>query len=153
MYGEPSRIRALAERLESRAAQLRSEADALWATSEDVAWVSVAADLMRHEAGERRHELTGVARAYDEAAQAVRAHAAEVQRLLDLIASIERQVRAIVGEAMQRAQEAVGRVLDGVRDALTPGEEADRRLAATALPPPGHRDWLRMPATVPGVQL
>jgi hypothetical protein len=153
MYGEPSRIRAVAERLESRAAQLRSEADALWATSDGAAWVSLAADRMRAEAAERRLELVDVARAYDEAATAVRAHATEVQRLLDLIATIERQVLALVGEAVERAKEAVGRVLDGVRDALTPGEEAARQLAQLPLPPPGHREWLRMPGLVPGVRL
>ncbi|MGH3348394.1 MAG: hypothetical protein ACRDO4_15550, partial [Nocardioides sp.] len=96
MYGEPRKIREVAERLERRAEGLRSEADALHTASEDIAWVSVAADRMREHARDRRDELVQVAREYDEAARKVREHAAEVQRLLDLIGAIERQVRAIV---------------------------------------------------------
>lgn len=152
MYGEPSQIRRVAERLEARADGVRTEADALWSATQQVAWVSVAAEAMRASAGDRRRELLDVARSYDEAAHAVRAHAAEVQRLLDLIASVERQVRALVGEALERARAATARVLDGVRDALTPGEEADVRLAALPLPPPGHADWLALAGLVPGVR-
>ena len=94
-----------------------------------------------------------MAREYDEAAEKVRAHAAEVQRLLDLIAAIERQVRAIIGEAIDRVKDAISSVADGIKDALTPGDEDDRRLAETSTPPPGHRDWLDMPDVVPGVRL
>jgi uncharacterized coiled-coil DUF342 family protein len=151
MYGEPRRIREVAERLERRAEELRTEADALHVASEEIAWVSVAADRMRAHARERRDELVQVAREYDEAARAVRAHAAEVQRLLDLISAIERQVRAIVSEAIDRVKDAVGKVLNGLKDALTPGDEEDRRLAETPLPPPGHKDWLDMSDRVPGV--
>jgi hypothetical protein len=114
MYGEPSRIREVAVRLERRAEQLRAEADRLQAASEGSPWVSAAADRMRAHARDRRYELRQVAREYDEAADRVRVHAAEVQRLLDLIAGIERQVRAILGEALARVQDAVGDVLDGV---------------------------------------
>ncbi len=153
MYGEPRKIREVAERLERRAEELRTEADALHVASEEVSWVSVAADRMRAHARERRDELLQVAREYDEAARAVRAHASEVQRLLDLISAIERQVRAIVGEAIDRVKNAVGKVLHGIEDALTPGDEADKRLAETPLPPPGHKDWLDMPDRVRGLTL
>lgn len=153
MYGEPSRIREVAVRLERRAEELRSEAHRLHAASEDSPWVSAAADRMRAHARDRRDELRQVSREYDEAAARVRAHAAAVQRLLDLIAAIERQVRAIVDEALERLEDAVGDVLDGVKDALTPGDERDRLVAATPLPPTGHRDWLELPDLVPGVRL
>ena len=82
----------------------------------------------------------------------MREHAAEVQRLLDLIAAIERQVRAIVSEAIDRVKDAVGAVVDGIREALSPGDEEDKRLAETEMPPPGHKDWLEMPDQVPGVR-
>jgi chemotaxis regulatin CheY-phosphate phosphatase CheZ len=150
MYGEPRKIREVAERLERRADQLRAEADELHTASETIAWASVAADRMREHARERRDELVRVAREYDEAALSVREHAAEVQRLLDLIGAIERQVRAIVGEAIK---DAVGAVVDGIKDALSPGDEQDKRLAATPMPPAGHKDWLEMPDQVPGVRL
>lgn len=153
MYGEPRRIREVAERLERRADELRAEADGLHTASETIAWVSVAADRMRAHARERRDELVQVAREYDEAALRVREHAAEVQRLLDLIGAIERQVRAIVSEAVDRVKDAVGAVVDGIKDALSPGDEQDKRLAATPMPPPGHKDWLDMPDTVPGVRV
>jgi len=153
MYGEPRKIREVAERLESRAEQLRSEADELHTASQNSPWVSVAGDRMRAHARERRDELRGVAREYDEAAQKVRDHAVEVQRLLDLIAAIERQVRAIIGEAVSRLKDAVSAVVGGIKDALTPGDEDDRRLAETPTPPPGHKDWLDMPDAVPGVRL
>jgi methyl-accepting chemotaxis protein len=151
MYGEPRKIREVAERLERRADKLRAEADGLHAASDTITWVSVAADRMREHARERRDELVQVSREYDEAALRVREHAAEVQRLLDLIGAIERQVRAIVSAAIDRVKDAVGAVLDGIKDALSPGDEEDRRIAATPLPPPGHRDWLAMPDQVPGV--
>lgn len=153
MYGEPRKIREVAERLERRAQQLRSEADQLHTASETSPWVSVAGDRMRAHARGRRDELLGVAREYDEAAERVRAHAAEVQRLLDLIATIERQVRAIIGEALGRINDALSSVASGIKDALTPGDENDRRLAETPTPPPGHKDWLDMPDVVRGVRL
>jgi len=153
MYGEPHKIREVAERLERRAEQLRSEADELHTASETSPWVSVAGDRMRAHARERRDELLGVAREYDEAAERIRDHAAEVQRLLDLIAAIERQVRAIIGEAVSRIKDAVSAIAGGIKDALTPGDEDDKRLAETPTPPPGHKDWLDMPDVVPGVRL
>ena len=153
MYGEPHKIREVAERLERRAEQLRSEADELHTASETSPWVSVAGDRMRAQARERRDELLGVAREYDEAAEKVREHVAEVQRLLDLIAAIERQVRAIIGEAVSRIKDAVSAIAGGIKDALTPGDEDDKRLAETPTPPPGHKDWLDMPDVVPGVRL
>lgn len=153
MYGEPSRIRQVAERLERRAGQLRAEADELHAASETVGWTSLAADRMREDAATRRDEIRAVARDYDEAAERVRAHAAEVQRLLDRIAAIEREVRAVIGDAVRRLDDAVSQVASGLKDALTPGDEADRRIAQTETPPPGHKAWLDMPDIVPGVRL
>lgn len=153
MYGEPRKIREVAERLERRADQLRAEADELHAASEEVAWVSVAADRMRAQAQARRDDLRGVAREYEEAAARVREHAAEVQRLLDLIATIERQVRSIISGAIDRVQDALSDIGNGLKDALTPGDQADERLARLATPPSGHKDWLNMPDVVPGIRL
>jgi hypothetical protein len=97
MYGEPHRIRALALRLELRSEDLRREADRLAAESDAVAWTSVAADRMRACADRLRGDLHDVARRYDDAARLVSAHAAEVERLLDLVAAAERRVRAHAG--------------------------------------------------------
>lgn len=124
MYGEPRKIREVAERLERRAAQLRAEADELHTASEGSPWVSAAADRMREHARASLDELVQVAREYDEAAEKVRAHATEVQRLLDLIAAIERQVRAIIGEALGRANplEVTLRLADGRVCEQPPGD-------------------------------
>ena len=153
MYGDPSHIRQIAVRLERRADDLRAEAEALQAASERVAWVSVAADSMRARAGEQRDRLRAVAVDYDEAADRVRRHAAEVQRLLDLIASIERQATSIVDAAADRVRGTLADLAHGVKDVLTPGDEEDRRLVAIALPPPGHLDWLDVPDLIPEVRL
>lgn len=153
MYGEPSKIREVAERLERRADDLRSEADELHTASQEIGWTSVAADRMRERAGHRRDDLRAVAREYDQAAEEVRQHAAEVQRLLDLIANIERQARALISGALDRIGDAVSDVIGGIKDALSPGDEADKRLAETPTPPPGHKDWLHMPDLIPGIRL
>lgn len=124
MYGQPPRIRALADRLEARADDLRREADRLAAESDAAGWTSVAADRMRVSADRLRRDLHLVARRYDEAGGLVRAHAAEVERLLDLVVAAERRVRAFVDD--------VGGVLPDL--------------------PPGHRAWLEVPALVGGVR-
>lgn len=152
MYGEPSKIREIAARLEQRADRLRAQADELHTASDEVPWVSVAADRMREQARQRRDELRGVAGEYDEAAATVRAHASEVQRLLDLIATIEHQVRSLIDRAVDRVRCALSDVAAGLEGVLTPGDEADQRLARLSTPPPGHRDWLDMPDQVPGVR-
>ncbi len=152
VYGEPRKIRDVAERLAVRAEELRARARELQARSETVAWVSVAADRMRQRARDRRDELLAVAEAYDEAAQRVRAHADRVQHLLDLIADIEKQAHAIMAEALDRATGAVDAVLGGIKAALSSADESDRVIAQTATPPPGHRDWLQMPDLIPGIR-
>lgn len=125
MYGEPRKIRQVAERLEARAGALRAQARELHARSETVAWVSVAADRMRGRAQERRDELHRVADAYEEAALRVRAHADRVQQLVDLIAAVERRAASMV---------------DGLVDGLVDG------------PPAGHRRWLELAEVVPGLR-
>ncbi|WP_426242715.1 hypothetical protein [Nocardioides sp. LHG3406-4] len=142
----------MAERLEARGEALRAQARELHTRSETVEWASVAADRMRARARDRRDELHAVADAYDEAGARVRAHADRVQHLLDLIATIEKQAHAIIASALDRADAAVEAVIGGIKDALSGGDEADRAIAQTPTPPPGHRDWLDMPALLPGIR-
>jgi Na+/phosphate symporter len=129
MYGEPSKIREVAERLERRASQLRGEADALVAAGERAPWVSLAADRMRASAAERRADLVGVARDYEHAADAVRRHAAVVQQRLDLVAEAQRHAL---------------RLLDRLGDAV----DLPR---LPHLPPPGHVGWLAVADSLVGV--
>lgn len=153
MYGEPIKIREIAERLDRRAETIRARAGELLSRSDSVEWRSAAADRMRAVARERHEELVRVALDYEEAAQRVREHADRVQEVLDTIASIERQARAIISSAFDRARDAASDVLDGIKDALTPGDEAAQRIAGTETPPPGHRDWLDIPDLIPGIRL
>ena len=153
MYGEPARIRQVAERLERRADDLRRQAGELLARSESVGWASAAADRMRVEARERHDELRRVAAGYDEAAQRVREHADRVQELLDLIASIEQQARRIIDGAVDAVRSAVDAVVGGIKDAFTDGDREAERIANTPCPPPGHKDWLDMPELIPGIRL
>lgn len=125
MYGEPRKIREVAERLERRASQLRTAGDALVAAGERAPWVSLAADRMRACAAERRTDLVGVARDYEEAAAACRRHAARVQERLDLVAEAERRVL---------------RVVDRLGDAVD----------LPALPAPGDLGWLDLADSVAG---
>lgn len=153
LYGEPRKIREVAARLDARAEALRTQARELHARSHDIEWRSVAADRMRESAGDRRDELVAVARDYEEAARRVREHADKVQELIDLIASIERQATTLINAALDRAKAAYDSVVNGIKDALTPGDEADYKLAATQTPPSGHKDWLDIPEVVPGIRL
>lgn len=153
MYGEPSKIREIAERLERRAEAVRTQARELLSRSDGVEWRSAAADRMRVAAQERHDELARVAVDYEDAAQRVRDHAGAVQEVLDAIASIERQARAIISSAIDRVRDAAADVFNGIKDALTPGEEAAQRIAHTDTPPSGHRDWLDIPDHIPGIRL
>ena len=153
MYGEPRKIREIADRLDHRAETLRARAAELHHRSETVQWRSAAADRMRQSAAERRDELVAVARDYEEAATQVRRHADRVQELLDLIASIEKQARAIISEAFDRAKAAIDSVVSGIKDALSMGDEQARTIAQTPTPPPGHKDWLDVPDVLPGIRL
>lgn len=153
MYGEPRRIREVAERLERRAEQLRHQADQLHSRSESVQWVSLAADRMRRAAADRRDELVQVARDYEEAAQRVREHADRVEELLDLIASIEKQARAIIDGAIHAVRSAADAIVSGIKDAFDGDDEQARRIARTATPPPGHMAWLDVPEQIPGIRV
>lgn len=126
MYGEPTKIREVAERLERRAAQLRSGADALVAAGERAPWVSLAADRMRARAAERRADLVGVALDYEEAAAACRRHAVLVQQRLDLVAEAQRRVLRLV-------------------------DRLDEAVDLPDLPAPGDVRWLDLADSLAGV--
>ncbi len=163
MYGEPRRILESAARLDARADDIRHRAAELFAAARRTRWVSLASDRMGNRIRREYEELLRVARRYEDAAAAVREHAARVQQVLDLIEQIERRVRALVAGAWERihtvwdvAVGTVGAAVSGVVDAVggvfgteaeapDPQELSDRRLVATELPPEGHRDWLDVP--------
>lgn len=101
MYADTARIRALADRLRERADDLRSLADRLLDRAAEVPWEGLAADAMRHHAGDRATALRRTARLHEDAAEALDRHAGRV---------------GWVAEQLDAAGDAVeGAVEDGVR--------------------------------------
>lgn len=140
MYGDPTAIRALARGLRERAADVRSEADRLAGLAVASPWSGLAADAMRGRAYERAAGLRRCAERHEDAADSLVRHAAQVERLQELIAAIERRVRALVEGAVDRLASLAAAVLPDPLDDL---------LARFVPPPHGHRDWLSV--DLPGV--
>ncbi|HYF72907.1 MAG TPA: hypothetical protein VD864_08795 [Nocardioides sp.] len=136
MYGDTSAIRALATRLRERADEIRGEADRLAVRAEQVPWQGVAADAMRHRARDRAGALLRTAARHDDAADALDRHAREVDRLQDLIASIERRVRRLLDPLQPAVDRLVPDALGGWLQDFDP-------------PRPGSREWLGV--DVPGL--
>ncbi len=139
MYGDTTTIRALAAGMRDRADEIRAEATRLLARAEQVPWQGLAADAMRHHARGRAAALAHTATLHDDAAEALDRHAREVDRLKELIASIERTVRRLLDEIADRAQGIVGGIMGGVGHVLGGLEDALRGFVP---PPPGDRAWL-----------
>ncbi len=126
MYGDTEVMRRRADALREQASDLRAAADRLVAQADAVAWSGRAADSMRDRIRERSSHLRDVAATHDDAADSLDAHVAEVDRLKEAIAEVERRVGTLLADA---------------RD--------DEALAGFVPPPAGHRDWLTL--TLPGL--
>jgi hypothetical protein len=133
MYGDTRSIRELARTMRSEGTALRAEAESLLTRSEAVPWTGLAADAMRASVHAQAGALRRTATLADDAAAALDHHADEVDRLKELIASIERKAMALVSAAKDR--------LAGLVEAVLP-DPLDELLDRFVPPPPGHRDWL-----------
>ena len=148
MYGDATAIRHLAGRMRDRADDIRTAAARLADHVDQVPWQGCAAEAMRRRTETRLAGLLETARLHDDAAEALEAHAHEVQRLQDLIATIERTVRGLVDGACHRIAEVgrglVGGMVDGVVDGLSGHrpDPVDELLASFRPPPSGHLAWL-----------
>jgi hypothetical protein len=147
MYGDTTVIRSLARDLRDQAADIRSEADRLMAQCEHVHWKGLAADAMRSRTRERASALRRSASLHEDAADALDHHAHEVDRLKDLIASIERKVHSLIDGARDRLADIGHGIMDGLRHVLP--DAGDELLDRFVPPPPGSKDWLDV--DVPGV--
>jgi hypothetical protein len=136
MYGDTGTIRAHARRMHMRAEEIRAEADALTTRVAGVAWTGVAADALRHLAREHTDGLRRCAAAHDRAAEALERHAHEIDRLKDLIASIERRVLGVLDSAASAATGVAGLVGHLVPDTV------DRWAHDFEPPPHGSIAWL-----------
>lgn len=132
MYGEPAVIRHLACTLRDQAADIRAEADTLVGRADGVHWTGLAADAMRHRGRDRACDLRACAGRHDDAADALVAHAREVERRQELIAGAEHRFRDLAQGARHRLTE----LADSVDQAL------DRWVHHIVPPAAGSKDWL-----------
>lgn len=136
MYGDTLVMRKRAGQLREQGADIRAVAEQLVARSEAVPWRGRAADDMRTRVKERAAHLRAAANAHDTAADALERHLSEVDRLKDAIGELERKSTSRVAEAQARVEASA-------YDAAAADDDA-RALAAAALPPSGHADWLTL---------
>lgn len=88
MYGDPTKIRALADHLRERADEIRDLATQLVTSADEVPWHGLAADAMRHHVGDRATALRRTALLHDDAAEALDRHAGRVDAAQDLLPSL-----------------------------------------------------------------
>ena len=146
MYGDTAVIRRLAAQLSEQGTEIRRDADRLVEASQLVLWEGRAARAMRERMAERAVALRRTADAHDGAAQALRHHADEVDRLKDRIREIAHRVRGLVEGARSRLSALADRAVDLVTSTVDPVDEV---LASFRPPPEGHLDWLRVPDQIP----
>lgn len=136
MYGDTRVIRTLAVEMREQALDITTEADSLVGQADECPWSGRTADAMRHRSRERAAALRRSAARHRDAARALDRHAAEIDRVKELIAAIERKALGLVTAARDRLSDLVS----GVRDLLP--DRADELLDRFVPPPSGHRDWL-----------
>ena len=140
MYGDTTVIRRLARELRDRAVDIRTEADHLVARADSVPWSGLAADALRRRTQDRAGALRRSAGLHDDAADALDRHAAEVDRLKELIAAIEHRAHALVDGARDRLADLGHDLVDGLGHVLP--DAGDELLDRFVPPAPGSRDWL-----------
>ncbi|HXH78802.1 MAG TPA: hypothetical protein VNJ48_09860 [Nocardioides sp.] len=148
MYGNTATIRRLAQQVAEQAGDIRTDADELMQASELVVWDGQAATAMRERMAERSLALRRTADEHDDAAEALRHHAAEVDRLKELIADIAAKVSGLIEGAKSRLVDLAGQAIDLVKKVLP--DPVDELLATFSPPPQGHKDWLDVPESLPG---
>lgn len=147
MYGDTSVIRRLARSLRDQAADIRTEGDRLVGQADHTHWTGLAADAMRRRTRDRATAMRRSAELHEDAAEALEHHADEVDRLKDLISSIERRVRGLIEGARSRLADLAHGLLDGIRRIMP--DPLDDLLDRFVPPAPGSKDWLDI--DVPGV--
>jgi septal ring factor EnvC (AmiA/AmiB activator) len=124
MYGDTDAMRRRAGQLREQGAEVRALADRLVAQVDALDWSGRAAVALRARVRERAGLLRSCAGQHENAAESLERHLAEVDRLKDSIAGIERRAGSLVAED------------PALRDRFTP-------------PPPGHKAWLTI--SLPGL--
>lgn len=149
MYGDTTVIRRLAQQMDEQAVDIRADADELVSGAELVKWEGKAAVAMRNRMNERAIKLRKTADEHEDAAQALRHHADEVDRLKELIKDIAGKVKGLVEGAKSRLAELASGAIDLIKK-VTP-DPIDEMLSNFVEPPEGHKDWLNVPDQLPEV--
>jgi uncharacterized protein (DUF3084 family) len=132
MYGDTAVIRQRASDLDHDADDLRARASSMISRASDLDWHSTAANAFRSKISDRAHSMGGTGQKLDAAAVALRAHAAEVDRVkaeieqaMHFVQSVWDSAHTIVVNAIQVvktvATTAVNdfmKVVDTVHDAV-----------------------------------
>jgi hypothetical protein len=136
MYGDTTVIRAMARRLREQGAEIRAEADSLTGRADAVEWTGLAGDAMRVLVRDHAADLRACATLHADAADALDRHAREVDRVQELIASIEHRALGVLDSA--------GHALGGLTHAVSHVvPEPLEHWAHRFVPPPhGSKDWL-----------
>lgn len=141
-YGDPDVLDAHARQLAADADGVRARARALEASVARLQWRGEAAEAFRRTVTNDAQHLHRAAHELDEAAAALRAHAAEVRDRLERIRALERAVTGWFDDQLRSLQDAAR----AVGDALLRPVDALRR----AVEDPPWTGWAWRPGTLPG---
>jgi hypothetical protein len=146
LYGDPDALDQLAERISSRAGEVRQRAADHARRGETARWVSVAAEDYRVRLRQDRVDADRAADELERAARALHAHAREVRETIARIAEAEReavawfdrQARGLADRVEQVVEVAGGALKRAVLDVPWSGWPYQ----PGNLPAPGDRGWL-----------
>jgi uncharacterized protein YukE len=141
-YGDPAALDALARQLAADAEGVRTRGRALEASVRGMRWKGEGAEAFRRAVDADADALHRAGRELDEAAAAMRAHAAEVLARIERIRALERAVAGWFDEQLRSLQAAASALADAVTDPLG----AVRRGVAD----PPWTGWAWRPGTLPG---
>lgn len=140
-YGDPDALDAHARLLAADADGVRARARALESSVAQMRWQGEGAQAFRRTVEGDADHLHRAARELDEAASAMRAHAADVRARLAQIRALERAVAGWFDDQLRSLQDAARAVADAVTDPLG----AVRRVVAD----PPWSGWAWRPETLP----
>jgi uncharacterized protein (DUF3084 family) len=119
MYGDMSQLRAKARTLRAHADDLRARSATVASDAGSMSWNSRAGDALRSRVRDTHDALGQRARALDEAAAALEAHAAAVDHVKDEIAAAERVASSILAAAQHLVANVVHKVEDVAQTAVS----------------------------------
>lgn len=145
-YGDPDVLDAHARRLAADADGVRARARVLDASVARMPWRGEAAEAFRRTVSGDTEHLHRAARELDEAAAALRAHAAEVRERLDEIRALERAVTGWFDDQLRSLQSVARSLGEALWRVVDDPPWAGWAWRPSTLPGPGDRAWLEVGA-------